>query len=76
MRLHDMQLLDCDKNYIGGTEVSTVIKLKVGLHPYVLGYRHGSSGVAQLRLSWSSSKIAKEPVPESLYGMIDPHSGN
>lgn len=67
LRLHDMQLLDADKSYVGGTEVSASVNLKSGLHPFTLGYRHGTAGSPAMALSWSSASIAKQAVPAAAF---------
>jgi arylsulfatase A-like enzyme len=67
LRLHDMQLLDADKTYVGGMEVSARVNLKSGLHPFTLSYRRGTASNPALTLSWSSASIAKQSVPATAF---------
>lgn len=67
LRLHEIQVLDADFGYAGGTEISTTLKLKAGLHPLTLGYRHGKAGSPALALSWSGPSLAKEVIPSAAY---------
>ncbi len=67
LRLHEIQVLDADFGYTGGTEISSTLKLKAGLHPYSLGYRHGTAGSPALALSWSGPALAKQPVPSTAF---------
>jgi len=67
LRLHQMQLLDADMPYTGGSEVSASVNLKAGKHPFTLGYRRLAAGTPALGLSWSSASIAKQVVPDSAF---------
>jgi len=67
VRLHDLQLLDADKGYTAGSEITTTLPLKAGLHPIQFHYRHGETPSRALNLKWSSSAIAKQDVPASAY---------
>ena len=67
LRLHDMQVLDADFTYTGGTEVSASVNLKAGKHPFTLGYRRLAAGTPALSLSWSSASIAKQVIPDSAF---------
>lgn len=67
LRLHKLQLLDGDKGYAAGSEISATVKLKAGLHPFTLGYRRGTVGTPSLGLSWSGPGIAKQAIPVSAF---------
>ncbi|MDB6122210.1 MAG: sulfatase [Pedosphaera sp.] len=61
LRLHDATVIDDDFTHTNG-EVSAGIKLKAGLHPLRLIYRH-ISGTNLLSLKYSGPNIAKQSVP-------------
>lgn len=63
VRLHDAQLLDADAGYVPGSEVTSSIPLKAGLHPLRIYYRHGSGSTPVLSLKWSGPGIAKQEIP-------------
>lgn len=67
LRLHGMQVLDADKTYVAGSEISASVNLKAGLHPFTLGYRRGTAGIPALALSWASSTITKQAIPASAF---------
>ena len=67
LRLHDMQLLDADMPYAGGSEISASVNLKAGQHPFTLGYRRLAAGTPALSLSWSSASIPKQAIPDSAF---------
>ncbi len=67
LRLHDMQVLDGDKGYAVGSEISATVKLKAGMHPFTLSYRHATSGTTSLDLSWAGPGIAKQRIPASVF---------
>lgn len=67
LRLHEMQILDADMGYTGGTEISASVNLKAGKHPFTLGYRHATTGTPSLSLSWSSAGITKQSIPASTF---------
>ncbi len=67
LRLHDMQVLDADFPYTGGTEISASVHLKAGKHPFTLGYRRATGGTPALSLSWSSAALAKQTIPDSAF---------
>ena len=67
LRLHDMQVLDADMEYAAGSEIFAMVKLKAGLHPFTLSYRHATSGTPALGLSWSRADIAKQGIPASVF---------
>jgi arylsulfatase A-like enzyme len=67
LRIHDATVIDADFGYAGGTEVSGLIKLKAGLHPFRLHYARGTKGTPALNLSWSGPGVAKQSIPDSAF---------
>ncbi|HOX59985.1 MAG TPA: Ig-like domain-containing protein [Candidatus Paceibacterota bacterium] len=67
LRIHDATVVDADFGYAGGTELSGVIKLRTGLHPFRLYYARRSGGAPALSFSWSGPGIEKQTVPESAF---------
>jgi arylsulfatase A-like enzyme len=67
LRIHDATVIDADFGYAGGTEVSGLIKLKAGLHPFRLHYARGTKGSPALNLSWSGPGFAKQSIPDSVF---------
>jgi len=65
LRLHDAGVIDADFGYTGGTERSTTLNLKAGLHPLKLGYVRGTGGSPALSLQWSGPSIAKQQIPSA-----------
>ncbi len=64
-RLHDATVIDDDFTHTGG-EVSASIRLKAGLHPFRLIYRH-MTGNNTLDLRYSGPGISKQPVPVTAF---------
>lgn len=75
LRLHQMQVIDADFGYTGGSELSSTVKLEAGLHPFTLGYRRGSAGTPALSLSWSGPSITKQTVPDSAFAVSTTQAG-
>lgn len=67
LRLHDAAVLDADYGYVGGTEISAVIRLKAGLHPLRLSYARATGGTPALALKWSGPCLAKQLIPDSAF---------
>jgi len=67
LRIHDAILIDEDYGYTGGTELSSTIPLKAGMHPFRLYYARRSSGVPTLTLAWSGPSISKQTIPQSVF---------
>ncbi len=74
VRLHDMELLDADKNYVSGTMVDSTlggvslpINLKAGWHPIRIGYVCKETSAPGLKLEWSISGQAKKEIPAEAY---------
>lgn len=66
VRLHDVQLVDADFGYAGGTaKASGTIPLQAGKHPLRLWCRHADAATHVLSLEWSSAAITRQPVPAS-----------
>ncbi len=63
LRLHDATVIDDDFLHVNGGTNAT-IRLKAGLHPLRLTYRH-TSGTNVLDLKYSGPNISKQPVPLS-----------
>ncbi len=67
LRIHDAILIDEDYGYTGGSELSSTIPLKAGLHPFRLYYARRSVGVPTLTLAWSGPSINKQTIPDSAF---------
>jgi hypothetical protein len=70
LRIHDATVIDADFGYAGGREVSGVIKLQAGLHPFRLFYSRRTSGTAALQFSWSGPGVAKGIIPNAVFQRI------
>ena len=64
MWIHEAHVIDDDFNHTG-SEVSGAIRLKAGLHPFRIFYRH-KSGPPKLTLAYAGPHIEKQPVPLSI----------
>ncbi len=76
VRLHDMELLDADKGYAPGTEVSSnlgkqknPVYLKAGLHPITMGYVPAGQG--GIKLLWEGPGIEKQEIPAHAFKIIN-----
>jgi arylsulfatase A-like enzyme len=68
IRLHDLQLVDADFGYTGGTERSSgSIPLAAGLHPIRIHYRHSTAASHTLTLEWQGPGLAKQPIPNTSF---------
>jgi arylsulfatase A-like enzyme len=65
LRIHEATVIDADYGYTGGAEVSGVIRLKAGLHPFRLYYRRGTADSPSLTFKWSNPAGLKSEVPAS-----------
>jgi hypothetical protein len=65
LRIHDATVIDDDFNHSSG-EVSGGIRLRAGLHPFRLTYRHGT-GTNLLTLKYFGPGIAKQVIPLSAF---------
>jgi arylsulfatase A-like enzyme len=61
LRIHEATVIDDDFARTGA-EPSGTIRLRAGLHPFHLNYRH-AAGAAALALDWSGPGIARQAVP-------------
>ncbi len=65
VRLHDARLIDADRGYAGGNEISSgEIHLQAGPHPIRIFSRHSTSSTPHLKLHWRGPDIPQQPVPE------------
>ncbi|MCW9706596.1 sulfatase-like hydrolase/transferase [Fodinibius salsisoli] len=62
MHIHQATLIDADKGYEPGTEISGTIQLEKGHHPVKITYAHGSQRAPALKLSWQGPGIEKEEI--------------
>lgn len=67
MRLHDVQLIDEDFGYTGGSEKEGSIFLKAGLHPFRLYYKKDVSVNPLLNLEWSGPGISKQKITSNYF---------
>ena len=73
VRLHDLQLIDADFGYTGGSERSSgAIPLKAGLHPIRIHYRHADAASHALALQWQGPGLAKQPIPADRFLIPEP----
>jgi len=61
--IHDAHIIDDDFNHDGSTKTGS-IRLKAGLHPIRVIYKH-TAGAHSLSLQYSSSTIAQQEIPLS-----------
>lgn len=74
VRLHGMELIDADKTYEPGTEVSSdlgerknPVYLKAGLHPIRIGYVGASGTASGLTLKWEGPGVARQEIPAAAF---------
>lgn len=74
VRLHGMELIDADKTYEPGAEVSSdlgdrknPVYLKAGLHPIRIGYVGNSGTASKLVLKWEGPGLSKQEIPASAF---------
>lgn len=68
LRLHEATLIDADKGYISGKEVSAIVHLEKGHHLIKLIYARGKEGTPQLQLQWSGPDFSKQALkPQQLF---------
>lgn len=73
VRLHEIQILDADRGYVPGTEISSPqLPLKAGFHPIHIHYRHGDAPSHELSLKWSGTGLAKQEIPADAYFIEGP----
>lgn len=61
-RIHDAAVIDADKGYQAGSEMSSEIILEAGLHPVRLIYSTGEQRAPLLDLQWSGPDFSKQPI--------------
>ena len=74
VRLHGMELIDADKTYEPGSEVSSDLGdrknpgyLKAGLHPIRIGYVGNAGPASKLVLKWQGPGLSKQEIPASAF---------
>lgn len=74
VRLHGMELIDADKTYEPGAEVSSdlgdrknPVYLKAGLHPIRIGYVGSAGPASKLTLKWEGPGLSKQEIPASAF---------
>ena len=74
VRLHGMELIDADKTYEPGSEVSSdlgdrknPVYLKAGLHPIRIGYVGNAGPASKLVLKWQGPGLSKQEIPASAF---------
>ena len=66
-RLHEASVLDADRGYTPGSDVSAAISLQAGRHPYRLYYSRRSAGTPALSLEWSGPSGARQAIPATAF---------
>ena len=74
VRLHGMELIDADKTYEPGAEVSSdlgdrknPVYLKAGLHPIRIGYVGNAGPGSKLTLKWEGPGLSRQEIPSSAF---------
>lgn len=74
VRLHGMELIDADKTYEPGTEISSdlgdrknPVYLKAGLHPIRISYVGKAGPASRLVLKWEGPGLPKQEIPASAF---------
>ncbi len=71
LRLHDMLLLDADKGYTAGDEVTSgTIDLQAGRHPLRV-YSHHRGASPYLELEWEGPGLSRQAIPASAFSEAD-----
>lgn len=66
-RIHEATVIDADRGYTPGNEVSATIRLEEGSHPVQLTYAREDQGTPALQLQWSGPGFEVQPVdPQQL----------
>jgi len=61
MRLHHALIIDADKNYTIGDEISSTVLLEAGLHPLKLIFT--GNAAPEILLQWSGPEFEKTEIP-------------
>jgi uncharacterized sulfatase len=72
LRIHEATVIDDDLGR-SGAEPSGSIRLRAGLHPFRLSFRH-ATGAAAVALEWSGPGIARQAVPAANFRRFDANS--
>lgn len=74
VRLHGMELIDADRTYEPGTEISSdlgdrknPVYLKAGLHPIRISYVGNAGPASRLVLKWEGPGLPKQEIPASAF---------
>lgn len=74
VRLHGMELIDADKTYEPGTEVSSdlgsrenPVYLKAGFHPIRISYVGNAGAASRLVLKWEGPGLTRQDIPASAF---------
>jgi hypothetical protein len=67
LRIHDATVIDADFGYVGGSERSSKIKLKAGLHPIKLYYTNQKGNNSLPEFKWKRESIFRETVPSDVF---------
>lgn len=74
VHLHGMELIDADKTYEPGTEISSdlgdrknPVYLKAGLHPIRISYVGNAGPASRLILKWEGPGLPKQEIPASAF---------
>lgn len=69
-----MELIDADKTYEPGTEISSdlgdrknPVYLKAGLHPIRISYVGNAGPASRLTLKWEGPGLPKQEIPASAF---------
>ncbi len=69
LRIHEATVIDADRGYQAGSEVSGTIRLRAGKHPFRLFYARRQAGVPSplLRLQWSSDTVRRQDIATAAF---------
>lgn len=72
LSIHGATVIDADKGYDPGSDISSEIRLEEGYHPIQLVYARGEEGVPSLRLQWSGPELPIQNIePKQLHHQPD-----
>ncbi len=67
LRIHEAAVLDFDRSFSEGGEVTGTIRLQKGAHPFRLYYRHHGPEAPAISFRWSRPGAALEDVPATAF---------
>lgn len=67
VRLHDATLHDVDFHAAPNSSGTATVRLKAGLHPVRITYRHAAERPATLAMRWSGPGISEQPMPANAF---------